>query len=82
MAGQNGTDHVDGAAGNDLLDDQKLGGKGRDELIGGSGGDNIRAADRTVDTIECGTGRDTARIDVHDGQRGCERVRRQVFRRS
>jgi Ca2+-binding RTX toxin-like protein len=76
MAGQNGTDHVDGAAGNDLLDDQRLGGKGRDELIGGSGGDNIRAADRTIDTIECGTGHDTARIDAHDGQRGCEQVRR------
>jgi Ca2+-binding RTX toxin-like protein len=76
MAGQNGTDHVDGAAGNDLLDDQKLGGKGRDELIGGSGGDHIRAADRTIDTVECGSGRDTARIDVHDGQRGCEQVRR------
>lgn len=77
LAGQNGADHVDGAKGNDLLDDQTLGGKGRDQLIGGSGGDHIRAADHTIDTIECGTGRDTARIDTHDGQRGCERVRRQ-----
>ncbi len=77
LAGQNGNDHIDGAKGNDLLDDQKLGGKGRDVLIGGSGGDHIRAADHTIDTIECGTGHDTARIDTHDRQRGCERVRRQ-----
>jgi Ca2+-binding RTX toxin-like protein len=77
LAGQDGNDHVLGAAGNDLLDDQKLGGKGSDELDGGSGADNIRAADHTTDTIDCGTGRDTVRMDPRDHETLCESVHRQ-----
>ena len=42
-----------------MLDEQKLGGAGRDRLIGGSGGDEIRTRGGGADVVDCGAGRDT-----------------------
>jgi Ca2+-binding RTX toxin-like protein len=74
--GGNGRDRVDGGAGNDLLDEQKLGGKGKDRLAGGPGADRVRSADKSTDSIDCGPGRDSARIDRLDRQKRCESIRR------
>ncbi|MEA2185804.1 MAG: hypothetical protein QOK16_815 [Solirubrobacteraceae bacterium] len=74
--GGNGRDRVDGGAGNDLLDEQKLGGKGSDRLAGGAGADRVRSADRSRDSVDCGPGRDSARIDRIDRQKRCESIRR------
>ncbi len=78
MGGGAGSDRVDGGSGNDLLDDQKLGGAGKDRLVGGTGADRVRAADATNDSVDCGTGRDTALLDRADRQRLCDGVRREV----
>ena len=76
LGGQSGRDHVDAGSGNDLLDERRLGGGGKDRLIGGSGGDVIRAADESNDSVDCGSGRDTASLDRSDRQRACDDVRR------
>jgi len=73
--GGDGRDRVDGGSGNDLFDEQKLGDKGRDRLFGGAGTDRVRSADATRDEIDCGPGRDSARIDRLDGKKRCEAIR-------
>ena len=75
LGGGDGRDRIDGGAGSDQLDEQALGGRGRDRLLGGTGIDRIRAADRTIDNIDCGGGRDVLLKDPRDLERGCERVR-------
>ncbi len=75
LGGGDGRDRVDGGTGSDQLDEQALGGRGRDRLLGGAGIDRIRAADRTIDNIDCGGGRDVLLKDPRDLERGCERVR-------
>ena len=77
LGGGSGKDRVDGGSGNDLLDDQKLGGAGMDRLVGGTGADRVNAADDSADSVDCGSGRDSAQLDREDRQRLCDRVRRE-----
>ena len=72
LKGGTGDDRVNGQGGNDRLD----GGRGRDQLNGGAGRDTIAAADGQRDTVRCGAGRDSARVDGFDRVSGCESVRR------
>jgi Tol biopolymer transport system component len=65
-------DFVRGLAGNDLI----VGGAGRDRIWAGSGDDRIEARDGDRDAIDCGSGRDVARVDRLDVVHGCERVLR------
>lgn len=76
LGGGSGADRADGGAGDDLLDESKLGGSGKDRLVGGSGADAVRTADETNDSVDCGPGRDNARLDRGDRQRRCDDVRR------
>ena len=68
LYGEAGSDRLDGGSAVDLL----VGGDGNDELVGGSapdvldggpGDDSIRAADDSVDTVQCGAGNDTVYIE-------------------
>ena len=70
LYGGPGADHLDGGASADRL----LGGDGNDVLIGGSapdymdggdGDDEIRAADDSIDTVQCGAGTDTVYVEAH-----------------
>jgi Ca2+-binding RTX toxin-like protein len=70
LAGGRGNDTLVGAAGSDSL----LGGPGRDAYRAGDGKDTIDARDGERDTIDCGSGRDVARVDRTDRVRRCERV--------
>jgi Ca2+-binding RTX toxin-like protein len=70
LLGDEGNDVLDGGLGNDTLE----GGSGIDRMLGGSGNDRIRAVDGKRDTIDCGPGRDTARVDRGDRVKRCERV--------
>jgi Ca2+-binding RTX toxin-like protein len=63
-------DRLSGGDGNDRID----GGDGRNRYLGGAGRDVIDAANGSVETISCGTGRDVVRADAGDRLRGCERV--------
>ncbi len=88
LFGGNGPDWLGGGDGDDVLhggagDDQLRGGAGADRLfgeggadvlLGGAGADRISAVDRKRDTIDCGTGRDTATVDRVDKVRNCEKV--------
>ena len=49
---------------------------GRNTYSGGSGDDIINAFDGKRQTVNCGPGRDRARLDRFDRARGCERIRR------
>ena len=62
LYGQRGADRLAGGRGNDVL----VGGPGRDALSAGPGDDRIDARDGQVDTIACGTGRDTIQQDPID----------------
>ena len=57
-----------------------MGGPGRNRLRGGRGNDRLSAANGKRDLVNCGAGRDRARVDAFDLVRGCERVRRTVTR--
>jgi Ca2+-binding RTX toxin-like protein len=75
-----GNDRLFGNAGNDLLvggpgRDRLRGGAGRNRLRGGSGNDRLNALNGRRDRVNCGKGRDTARVDGFDRVRGCEQVR-------
>jgi RTX calcium-binding nonapeptide repeat (4 copies) len=81
LGGGIGNDRLEGAYGNDRLrgdagNDRVIGGPGEDLLDGGWGKDTIDAVDRKRDTVTCGTGRDSARVDRIDSVAGCERVTR------
>jgi Ca2+-binding RTX toxin-like protein len=71
LVGGSGKDRLSGGAGADRL----KGGPGRNRLRGGSGNDRLRAANDSFDRVNCGPGRDIARVDRVDRVRGCERVR-------
>lgn len=87
VAGGGGDDEIWGGAGDDTLgggegDDSLLGGDGADRLTGGSdddrisggaGPDRVFARDRKPDRVNCGGGRDVARLDRIDRRRSCER---------
>jgi Ca2+-binding RTX toxin-like protein len=72
LRGGPGKDRLAGGPGKDKLD----GGKARDRLAAGSGNDSVNARDGARDTVNCGKGKDKARVDPRDRLRGCERVRR------
>ncbi len=62
----------DGNPGNDTL----VGGPGTDSLSGGPGNDTLNARDGSKDTVSCGPGTDTARVDPVDTVTGCETILR------
>lgn len=72
LSGAAGNDRLSGAAGNDVL----RGGPGTNAYSGGAGNDRLYTRDDAAQTVFCGTGRDTAWVDVGDTPRGCERVLR------
>lgn len=81
VGGGPGYDRLNGGPGNDRLDggthdDRLIGGPGRDAFIGGEGNDRINARDRRRERIDCGPGRDRAKVDRRDRVTRCERVRR------
>ena len=80
LFGHGGRDLLNGGAGSDRLfgeqgSDFVAGGKGADRLSGGAGADRLSARDRRRDRVECGRGRDTARIDAEDRVHACEILR-------
>jgi Ca2+-binding RTX toxin-like protein len=70
LLGGSGNDRLLGGKGNDRL----TGGSGKNRYSGGAGNDRIFAHNGKVDTINCGSGRDVARVDRADKVSGCERV--------
>jgi hypothetical protein len=70
LAGSQARNRLEGGAGNDVL----RGNGGVDVLLGGDGDDTIEASDGTADSVDCGPGNDTARVDRADTVTGCERV--------
>lgn len=69
--GRSGADRILGKRGNDRLH----GGPGRDRIFGGPGRDLLLARGGGVDFVDCGPGRDVARVDARDRVKHCERVR-------
>ena len=81
LGGGPGYDRLKGGRGNDRLDggthdDRLIGGRGRDRFMGGDGDDRINARDRRRERIDCGPGRDRAKVDRKDRVVRCERVLR------
>ena len=81
LGGGPGYDRLKGGRGNDRLDggthdDRIIGGPGRDAFMGGEGNDRINARDRRRERIDCGPGRDRAKVDRKDRVVRCERVLR------
>ena len=81
IAGGNYLDYLDGGPGDDLLigaagSDQLFGGGGKDEFWAGPGRDEIDAIDRrSGEVVQCGRGKDLARMDLKDNDRDCESFR-------
>lgn len=69
--GRGGADRIFGKGGNDRLH----GGPGRDRIFGGPGRDLILARGGGADFVDCGPGKDVARVDGRDRVKRCERVR-------
>ena len=81
LNGGPGSDRLRGGGGNDALAggrgrDRLTGGGGRNNLSGGAGNDRVDTRNRRRDRVDCGPGRDRARVDRSDRVRRCERVRR------
>jgi Ca2+-binding RTX toxin-like protein len=88
LAGGAGADRMDGGTGADKLGggsgaDVLAGGSGPDRLSGdagvdvhraGPGNDVVSAADGHREIVDCGSGRDVARVDRSDRVSHCERV--------
>lgn len=77
LRGRGGDDNVRGESGNDTVrgddgSDQVFGGTGRDGLYGGSGDDEVFSRDGQPETVNCGTGEDTAPTSRIDTLRDCE----------
>ncbi|MBC7643744.1 MAG: hypothetical protein H7123_01365, partial [Thermoleophilia bacterium] len=71
LFGDAGSDTLNGGAGNDKL----TGGPGKDKLNGQAGNDTIDANDhKPGDIVNCGPGKDTARVNKGDKVKGCEKV--------
>ena len=90
LKGNGGKDKVKGAAGKDRIngdggEDKVAGGVGKDRIKGGNakdqikgngGKDKINSIDRTADHVNCGGGKDTAKVDSIDRvSRNCEVVK-------
>lgn len=81
LDGGNGSDRIDGGSGDDRLkgdggNDRIVGGRGRNRYSGGTGNDTIYARNGRAEIVECGPGRDRAKVDRNDRTRRCERVTR------
>jgi Ca2+-binding RTX toxin-like protein len=79
LSGNSGDDLLVGGPGHDRLaghagHDRLSAGRGRNRLAGGPGNDRLSAANGSVDLVDCGRGRDSARADRADLLRGCERA--------
>jgi len=72
LSGGAGNDNLAGGIGNDTID----GGQGTNRYSGGAGNDSLNSANGKRETVDCGSGRDSARVDRRDRVRRCERVRR------
>ncbi len=84
VAGGSGNDRLWGGPGADRLfghggRDRLTGGPGRDELDGGNGADNLLTRDGRRDRVNCGAGRDRARVDAKDRVHACEALRSGVY---
>ena len=90
LKGNGGKDKVKGAAGKDRINgdggkDKVAGGAGKDRIKGGNakdkikgngGKDKINSIDRKADKVNCGGGKDTAKVDSIDRvSRNCEVVK-------
>lgn len=76
--GGGGIDKVSGGDGNDTLRDGTLADNARDTVIGGTGRDTLITynSPASVDIVNCGEGRDLARVDSEDRVNDdCEVVR-------
>ena len=72
VKGGDGKDKVAGGAGKDRI----KGGNAKDEIKGNGGKDKINSIDRTADKVNCGGGKDTAKVDSIDRvSRNCEVVK-------
>ena len=72
LKGRGADDVLKGGRGGDVIG----GGKGFDRIIAGPGNDRINARDGRPDEIDCGAGKDFAKVDRHeDGVYDCETVR-------
>lgn len=81
LRGGSGNDRLEGEAGSDALyggagSDVLVGGPGRNVYEAGPGDDTVRAANGRAETVSCGAGDDTARVDASDDVIGCEHVTR------
>ena len=72
ISGSSGQDRISGGPNNDRIS----GGTGNDVISGNSGNDRINSVDGTRDRVDCGSGRDVARVDRIDRVRRCNIVRR------
>jgi Ca2+-binding RTX toxin-like protein len=72
ISGSSGQDRISGGSNNDRIS----GGTGNDVISGNSGNDRINSVDGTRDRVDCGSGRDVARVDRIDRVRRCNIVRR------
>jgi Ca2+-binding RTX toxin-like protein len=84
LRGGPGRDRLRGGGGGDALfggdgTDALTGGAGTDRLFGGPGADAVDARDRRRERVDCGRGRDRARIDSKDRVQACETVRRRGY---
>jgi hypothetical protein len=70
LAGGRGVDRLAGGAGADRL----AGDGGVDAHRAGAGADRVSAADGRRELVDCGTGRDRARVDRRDRVTRCEQV--------
>ncbi len=81
IAAGSGNDRASGGGGDDIIGggrkkDRLAGGAGVDQLFGGAGRDAINAVDGVADVVDCGGGRDSARVDSVDQVSNCEAVTR------
>jgi Ca2+-binding RTX toxin-like protein len=81
LIGGPGNDRLVGGDGNDRLvggkgDDTLIGGKGKDSYSAGPGDDSVNSADGVAETVDCGTGKDKAKVDKNDRVKRCENVTR------
>lgn len=77
FTGGQGNDHIEGGSGGDMVDvGAGTVNAGADNVASGRGNDTINeAGDGAVDTINCGSGRDTVTADANDNvSRNCEDV--------
>ena len=81
ILGRGAGDEIKGRGADDVLKggkggDHIGGGKGFDRIKSGPGNDRINARDGHPDQIDCGPGKDFAKVDRHeDGDFDCETVR-------